>query len=149
MEKPLSIFFAVTKTSLYKVEIIAQIFPTLTKLAGREKSDVRVGEVINDGTMLAIARKLILYSPDETDNPSEHRIEYVNPRFWGGRTSDIVALFFEKSDAEECFKSEYRGVCDIHFFKETKKVLDAIGDDHPVFKICHIPGGELIPNFKI
>ena len=144
MEKSLRMFFAVTKTSLYEVEVLAQIFPTLKKIALRGRSSVPVGDIINNGSMLSIGKHLILYSP----NSSERRIEFINNYYWGGHTSSVVALFLDKEKALECFKSEYQDICDSHWLEETKEVLKAIGENHPAFEICHLPVMELVASNK-
>lgn len=57
----------------------------------------------------------------------------VNIALWGGHTSYIIALFLDKDEALDCFKYGSVEQCDPRWKEQTKKTLEAIGDNHPVF----------------
>ena len=93
-------FLAVTMTSVYHVKDGIDEKgnqyggPTAQKIALRGESKVPVGGHLKNGTMLAICDQLIMYIPEGGGITSfERKIELVNTRYWGGNSSQIVALF--------------------------------------------------------
>jgi hypothetical protein len=142
-------FFAVTTTSLYEVTS-DNSGPTVTKIALRGRSDVGVGETLKNGTRLAICRMLQMFVPEGSGPTSplstwEPRIENVNTRYWGGHTSQIIALFENESDARICFGQKNLVPCDVRWLSYTKRVLELVGEDHPYIQICHWGDLALIP----
>ena len=136
---PLQAFFAVTLTSLYHVEAAGPFQAKATKVAMRESSAFPVGRELCEGQMLSIGRELQAFRP-EGGNPLrpllERRIESVNTAFWGANSSNIVALFFNREEAEECQTAEGLELYDQRWRNITRMVLAAIGEDHPSFYIC-------------
>ena len=126
-------FFAVTMTSVYHVEDGGGSgHPSATKVALRLKgeSKLSVGSV-KKGARIIIGNCLDIESPEEGH---------------GGHTSSIVALFKDEKEALRCLESENLKPCDLRWMKQTREVLDEIGDNHPAFEVCHIPGFSLIPD---
>ena len=151
---PLDHFFAVTVSphgaSLYKVMALPEDKgePYITKIRLRGASNLRIGTVLS-GPMLAIMKGLQFYTPEgggllSQMSYTEREIEKVNTAYWKGQTSDIVALFLREGDAERCFSSPNIRPCDPVWIEETKKVLEAIGKNHPNVTICHFPEFALI-----
>lgn len=147
----ISEFYAVTMTSLYHVKEKGEDDkPEVRKILKKDKSRVRIGQKLTGGTMVGICKWLMVYIPEghgwlSPQTSYERKIEKVNTQWWRGHTSSIVALFMDKTKAEECLASNDLKPCDPRWIEETKIVLDAIGDNHPVFEICHWPGLALIP----
>ncbi|MCG7851023.1 MAG: hypothetical protein MIO92_00720, partial [Methanosarcinaceae archaeon] len=75
----------------------------------------------------------------------EIHLEQVNTVYWGWGSSLIVALFKTKTEAMKCFGNTDLKPCDPRWLKSTKLVLEAIGDGHPSFSICHFRDLELLP----
>lgn len=145
-------FFAVTAfgrtKSVYRVtgKVSRNQRPCLEKIALSGTSRAPVGVKLSDGTMIAICNQLIMYVPEGGGLTSfERKIEMVNMRYWGFRTSPIVALFEKEEGARSCFRKRKLVPRDPRWLDETKVVLDHIGDDHPVFEVCHYPDMTLLP----
>lgn len=137
-------FYAVTRTSIYRVMAGK---PTAEKIAMKLGSSVMVGDTLQNGTMLAICTLLIAYTPEgkdpfvrDAESVFEKRIEKVDPIYWGGHSSAIVALFETEDEARKCFEIENLQMCDLRFEDETRAVCEAIGDNHPDFYVCKFPG---------
>ena len=141
-------FFAVTGTSVYHAaHEEGKALPRVEKIALKGESVFPVGYVLDGGTMLAICKDLIMYVPEGgglMNTTFERRIEYVNTRFWGDKTSSIIALFKTKEEALRCFDEKDTVPCDPRWLKETTEVLSEIGNNHPRFEICHYPALALI-----
>ncbi|MBI5732525.1 hypothetical protein HY967_01010 [Candidatus Jorgensenbacteria bacterium] len=137
-------FFAVTKTSVYRVTADGgDGLPMVLKIAVKGKSDIPVGHELIKAAMVAICKILITYVPEagELDTPVyERRIERVDRKWYGGWTSPIIALFKTQKEALDCFKREDGCSCDKRWIAETKSVIEAIGDKHPVFYVCRKSG---------
>ena len=137
-------FFAVTRTSVYHVMAGK---PAAEKIAMKRESSVVIGDTLQNGTMIAICTLLISYIPEGKDphvrgdeSVFQREIEKVDPIYWGGHSSAIVALFKTKDGALACFKIENLRMCDSRFEDETLAVCKAIGDEHPDFYVCKFPG---------
>lgn len=139
-------FFAVTTTSVYQVVAKGEGgFPYAEKIALRGESDIPIGGKIKSGGMIAIARRLQAFIPDGYGLATplcsiERRLEMVNVSWWQGRTSEIVALFLEQDAALDCFQQLDLEVCDPRWEKQTRQVIESIGDEHPKFSVCRHPG---------
>ena len=131
-------FYAVTTTSVYHVEHNNKPNQAkATKISLIGKSKVAVGDVFT-GPMVAICKFLQFYIPEGGGITSfQRRIEMVNTRYWLGGTSDIVGLFTERGEALNCSK-QHKDLtpCDERWLDSTKKVINAIGHEHPVFEVC-------------
>jgi len=135
-------FFAVTMTSLY--EAIAKGedgYPYVRKIDLHEESQIPVGRTMT-GDLLAVCKYLQLFIPEKYGAVSpvtgiERRVDKVNTQYHLGKTSDIVALFLTEEKARECFVFSDLKPCDPRWLADTKEVLEAIGEDHPTFTICH------------
>jgi len=136
-------FYAVTMTSAYHVKDADEKgMPIVEKIALKTVSPTSVGQRLTGGSMVAICKSLIMYFPEKYGftHPLagvERKIEMVNNFYWGGCTSQIVALFKTKKDALACLKRDDLNPCDSRWVEKTQEVLEAIGNSHPVFEICH------------
>ena len=159
MPEQLHRFFAVTahldvSKSIYVVMDGAEdptqnTGPRAIKIDRIGRSRVGIGEWLAGGSMIAICRMLIAYTPDQYGMMNqltsfERRVEHVSPEWLGGHSARIVALFFGEKEACECYIQTDLQPCDPRWLEQTKAVLDAIGDDHPVFYVCHQPGMSLL-----
>ena len=151
-QNKLRVFFAVTVTSVYRVVILGtKKTPYLKKIAYRGgESGVKVGGRIENGTMISVGNQLILFVPEGHGPTSpmtsvERDIAKVNTRYWGGRTSKVVALFLNKDDSFSCSGSENLHGNDPRWEYSTIEVLRAIGEDHPYCSITNYPDMRLMP----
>ncbi|MDO8537199.1 MAG: hypothetical protein Q7R94_03055 [bacterium] len=136
-------FFAVTLSgSLYLVtsEKDKTGTPIVAKIAMKNgvKSGMALGEKLQNGEFVGITRICITvyYSDIKGSRP---RPEKVNLTLWGGNTSPVVGLFLSGEDARACLQEENLAVLDRRWAINTREVLSAIGDAHPVFVICKNP----------
>lgn len=126
-------FFAVTETSVYHVkDDDGSGKPSATKvaLALKGKSKLSVGYILRGA-------KIIIYNFLDIESPEDGH---------GGHTSPIVALLKDKEEALRCLESENLKSCGSRWMKQTREVLDEIGDNHPAFEINRTPGFSLIPD---
>jgi len=125
----LKVFFAVTTTSLYRIEWKDNLpSPIVQKIAMVGKSQVPVGQIVQGGYNLGIMdRGLVLYGTDR-ELP-----EMVNTAYWGGGTSPIVGLFLQEDEARVCLNSGELTPLNPRWRQQTEATLEAIGDDHPKF----------------
>lgn len=139
-------FYAVTRTSVYHVKDKgSDDRPEVVKIALRGSSAVPIGGKLEGGYMVAIAHGIIMYIPEGGGYSTyERRLEGVNTRYWGDSTSSIVALFKTKAAAMKCFKIGSSIRCDPRWLKQTKSVIEAIGQDHPAFEVCEYPELRLL-----
>ena len=136
-------FFAVTTTSIYQAfiglnESKGGSVPRLVKMAildGQVSVKAPVGIVINNGTMLAICRRMVLFVPEGGGNSFQRELIMVNTGYWGGQTSEIVALFLEEAQALTCSRDGNLTPCDPRWHGETIRTLRAIGVSHPFCSI--------------
>jgi len=134
--------FAVTKTSVYSVSDKKDELgiPIIRKISLRGKSKVAVGARLGGGYLVGITRECImLYNEDHPKPNSIQPPEIVNTAFHGGRTSPIVALFFDRKQAMGCFASENLQECDPRWRNQTEEVLKDIGDNHNMFIVSKWP----------
>lgn len=148
-------FYAVTSTSVYHVRAGGENgYPSAVKIALKDKSAVGLGEKLKNGTMLAICHQLQMYFPEKYGMAHpltgyERKIEHINTGYWGGHSSDIIALFKKKREAMVCFNSAEQKPRDPRWIEETEQVLQEIGDEHPSFYISHDPYLALLPTNKV
>ena len=134
-------FFAVTKTSVYRVsdERGENNWPIVEKIALRGESKTSVGCRLRNGCLVGIMggklSGIYLYDQDHPRHGSVQPPEMVNNGFFGGRASHLVALFLEKEAAIKCSDSKDPQPLDPRWREQTNEVLNAIGNDHPVFII--------------
>ncbi|MCL4403749.1 hypothetical protein M1432_00105 [Patescibacteria group bacterium] len=124
-------FYAVTATSIYHAVSDDHGRAIATKIAVKGHSRIPVGNRLERGTMIAIRENLVAYDPGITGRP----IELVNTKDWGGHSSAIVALFLEVRNAARCFQYPDPRPYDERWLEETKKVVAAIGENHPAFYV--------------
>jgi hypothetical protein len=133
-------FYAVTLTSIYFVKDRRSKddpCPFARKVALKGESSIPIGEELANGTMIAITKQLQAYIPEGGGMTSfQRRIEDVNTRYWGGNSSNIVALFTNRKKAAKCFLQDDLQSCDPRWIEETKKVIEKIGEGHPAFEVC-------------
>ncbi|MFH1093901.1 MAG: hypothetical protein V1739_07090 [Candidatus Omnitrophota bacterium] len=131
-------FFAVTITSVYRVsDQKDKDVPIIEKIALRGESKIPIGGRLKNGSLVGLARTGIeLYDEDHPKLGRRQRPEEVNTGFIGGHTSPIVGLFFKKEEALTCSVSENLQIYDPRWQKQTQEVLNAIGDNHPIFIIA-------------
>ena len=140
-------FYAVTATSVYRVEYDEKkVQAQATKIALNSESGIKLGKVLS-GPMLAVAKWLQFYIPEGGGLTSyERKIEKVNTNYWFGKTSNIVALFFNEVEARDCLLIyDNLSPCDSRWLDSTKKVIEAIGHEHPVFEVCEFEDLKLMP----
>ncbi len=143
MSEALQEFFAVTRTSVYHVRASDSArngYPSVQKISVKSESKVDVGVYLRGGTRVAICDFLTVYVPEGGGLTSfEQRIEFVNMQYWGGRTSCIVGLFRTRDEAMACLAQSDLMCCDSRWEAETQEVVEAIGEEHPAFYVCHFP----------
>ena len=135
--KCLQMFFVVTMHSIYQVRHLGN--RAVAKKIACEKTtpdSIPVGEVLPNGTCVAIGEQITAYRP----KIDERRFELLTKKYLGGQTSAIVGLFFSKQRAEACFRWEDKAFYDSRWMCETNEVLRAIGEDHPTVYVYRIPG---------
>jgi hypothetical protein len=128
-------FFAVTKTSVYIVNDNKDEsgIPTVEKIILREKSKVPVGGRLRNGKLVGITEERILLYYENYPGRGKRLQRPEDANEWGGGTSQIIALFFNKEEAMKCSDSPDLKAWDPRWEKQTKEVLNSIGDNHPVF----------------
>lgn len=146
------VFFAVTMTSVYRVVLCGtKKSPYMVKIAYRGgESSVKIRERIDNGAMVSIGKRLIMFFPDghsflSSQTSYERDIAKVNTQWWRGGTSNIVALFSKKRDAFECNVAKNLVFCDPRWKDNTIAVLRAIGDEHPYCSITDFLDLRLMP----
>jgi len=140
-------FFAVTKTSLYRVRAERSEpngVPLVQKISQRADSAIAVGGRLLGGTHVAITRRGLFlycqaYSHRSWSDERPQRLEQVDSWLWGDHTSPIIGLFLDKHEANACFAASRRQCCDRRWREATSATLATIGDDHPVFIISRSP----------
>jgi hypothetical protein len=145
---PIPCFYAVTATSVYRVELVGKDAPKLVKIACRGESGVAVGTELSNGTMVAVCRHVQLYFPEGgggANSTYERRIENVNTAYWGAGTTDIVALFLREKDAMRCNEALDLVKLDPRYKHQTIETLRAIGNDHPKCSISCWEGLWIMP----
>jgi len=128
-------FFAVTETSVYVISDKKDEsgVPTVEKIALRGKSKIPVWGRLRNGSLVGITKeRILLYEGNRRDGRWQ-RPDEVNTVFWGGGTSQIIALFLKKEEAIACSNSENLEAWDSRWEKKTNETLKSIGDNHPVF----------------
>lgn len=146
-KEALRLFYAVTKTSVYSVSSEKAedgITPIVEKLAVSAYSPVGVGLRLMNGSHVAITGRegIMLYFP-QGPGLRVRLPEDTNTRYWGGHTSNVVALFLDKDAALACSKEKGLRTGDPRWWNSTQEVLDLIGDDHPTFIIAKFEGLRL------
>lgn len=151
LEKKLKeqVFFAVTTTSLYKVFAMGEDRkPYAIKIGLRGESSIPIGNKIA-GEMLSIAKCLQFYIPEghswlSCGTSFERRLEMVNTQWYQGKTSNIIALFFNEDEARKCFAFPDLVSCDPRWLEQTQEILESVGENHPTITICHWPEMDLL-----
>jgi hypothetical protein len=110
----------------------------MEKIALRDYSVITKVRSMSGRSLVGITKDGIqLYDPSADLSGQERirreRAEEVNELFHGGHTSPVVALFLTQADADDCYLTEDLMPSDLRWRKETEEVLEAIGDEHPVF----------------
>jgi hypothetical protein len=133
-------FFAVTMTAIYHVQSKKPEYGIARCIASVDSSnEVAVGQVLEGGDMVAICDCLTVYFPTGQDDGSERKIQEVSTKYWGESSSNIVALFATKGEAMTCLGSCGLELCDPRWAEKTLSIVNAIGNDHPVFEVCRNP----------
>ena len=151
MSKKLSTFYAVTvspsSVSLFEVRDKTEegVGNTVAEKIGlRGESAAPIGHK-TASMMIAVCKCLIPYIPEGGGGTSYQRdIASVNTTYWGSNTSLISALFLDKEAALRCLDEAKLVPCDSRWLMETRAVIEAIGDDHPNFTVCHSRGLDLM-----
>ncbi len=147
-------FFAVTRTSLYKIHrCTATDLVSVTKLAIRTGADspCKVGIKLSRAKYLAITWKYGIFFyyfskvPDSIllGHESDARLlaEDVDRVFWRPGTSKLVGLFLRRPEANECLAACSMNIRDIRWKPCTKEVLRVLKDD-PIMRVSH-PDSEI------
>ncbi|MFA5092021.1 MAG: hypothetical protein WC483_05655 [Candidatus Paceibacterota bacterium] len=130
-------FFAVTARSLYRVsaERNEPGWPAVIRIDGDEDEAFPLGTGLKNGRFVGLICGVIcLYNDHRASDVERPRpAEMINTRAWGGHTSGVVALFFTEDEARACFAESDRKFADPRWKAKTLAVLEAIGENHPVF----------------
>lgn len=133
MSKDIHEFYAVTRTSVYRVtDEIQDNFPLVEKIALKGESGLKVGSRLRNGRYVGVMKYAIcLYdlSPSRGMQPPD----MVSTRSWGGTTTPITALFLDRDEALLCLEISDRMDWDQRWQRQTREVIGAIGSKHPVF----------------
>lgn len=135
--RPLQVFFAVTKNSIYQIRHLGD-HATARKIAIKKETpgSIAVGEILPNGTHISIGERIAAYNPKK----GERQLELLARKYVGSETSAVVGLFMSRGRAEACFRWEDRKFYDPRWMRETNEVLSAIGEDHPTVYVSRIPG---------
>lgn len=127
-------FYAVTETSVYLVkDEMEDGAPIVEKIALNKRSAVEVGGRLKSGSKVGITKQIFLYFPEEDGeimDPDE--VKFYD---WGGNTSSLRALFTDRHMALSCHEEPDKKKLDPRWREETMAVLEAVGPDHPTFKL--------------
>ncbi|MFC1598810.1 hypothetical protein ACFL2U_02270 [Patescibacteria group bacterium] len=133
--KQIKEFFAVTYGGVYHVQAkkCKDGIPIVSKIQSyRENKSIGLGDRLDGGSTVGIGTIGIqLYRQSKG-----RRMEDTNTMNWGGGTSKIIGLFLDRNKAM-AIKRRKKPLkdCDPRWKKDTMAVLEAIGDNHPVFVI--------------
>ncbi len=135
-------FYAVTRTSVYEVTGRGAWVAEVRKIALQGTSELKVGEDIAEGGMVAICSYLQTYIPEKYGRTApmtgyERNFRRVNSSHWRAGTSPLTALFLDKDEAMRCFETHDREPMDPRWLEASRATLQAIGDDHPSFFVSH------------
>ncbi len=129
-------FFAVTiNGSIYEIstEISESNWPTVKKISGKPNPNMRTGHCLRNGRLVGLSDiGILLFNPNSKNGK---RFEDMSTNQHGGSTSGIVALFTNRTLAEKCVASGEQTSFSEKYIDTTKKTLQDIGNDHPVFII--------------
>lgn len=106
------------------------------KLALRGHSNFVVGYKFGS-EMLAICDRIVAFVPDPNEKIIPPKLQTDDDGYlhWGGATSSVIALFQEEDLARLCLVEEDHQPHDKRWREETKKVIRAIGENHPNFYV--------------
>lgn len=153
-QEPVKEFFAVTGGSAFRVSDEKwgfnkyKTWPTVEKIASKAGSMVNssdnkwpIGTKLRNGMYVGITKiGIMLYEEDHVQPPEKRlRPEDTNTMFWGGCTSNTVALFLNQEEALKCLESDNLKNCDPRWQKETMTTIEVIGFKHPVFIVSVFP----------
>jgi hypothetical protein len=139
VKKQIKEFFAVTRGGVYHVQARKNRngVPYVTKIQSyRKNKSIGIGGCLAGGSTVGIGTIGIqLYRQSKG-----RRMENTNTMNWGGGTSAIIGLFLDRKKAMS-IKRRKKPLqnCDPRWKKDTLAVLQAIGDNHPVFVISTLP----------
>ena len=138
-------FFAITETSVYIItdKKDENGIPTVEKIALRGKSKIPVGGKLRNGSLVGITKERILLYYESYPGHGKRLQRPEDANEWGGGTSQIIALFLNKEEAMNCSNSQDLKAWDPRWEKQTKKVLNSIGDNHPVFVLSRTLAADL------
>lgn len=139
-------FFAVTiNGSIYEIstEISESNWPTVRKISGKPNPNMRTGHCLRNGIFVGISDiGILLFNPNSKNGKI---FEDMSMHQHGGSTSGIAALFTDRTLAEKCVASGEQTSFSEKYIDDTKKTLQDIGDEHPIFiigesvkKICDL-----------
>ncbi len=136
-QKVLHEFFAVTVgRSIYEVsDRMLEGCPVVQKITGDQVRSpyIIIGGLLQNGHLVGITEFGICLFDHHPKYGNE--IDQINSRYWGGTTSGIVALFLTESEARHCLEVSDLNSFDARFLEQTKGVLEAISEEHPVFQV--------------
>jgi len=131
MSQTLERFFAVTETSVYKIEALnGRAVATKTHLRPGKTSTRGANQMLY-GNWKAFIGRCIVMAVSENER--------------GDITSSIVALFLRADAAAGCFNVPNPEPCDPRWRTETIETLKAIGSKHPAFVISTDSSFQLVP----
>jgi hypothetical protein len=145
-------FYAVTTTSLYRVDLTGRLFsrrPSVTKLYCDGQSILQAGDdlaqSVKKSARLAVTKRglhvVVRFGSESWDAAWERTTS--SPAGITLKTSPIVGLFLGYDRALACYETGDRQVADSRWAFRTAEVVSAIGTGHPVF---FVPPDADFPN---
>lgn len=152
LQRNLESFWAVTKTSVYRVGIDEHKQGVVRKVAilPGKKSAAPVGYTLEGGAMIAVGKIIFPFIPDAHGMVSpvstmERDPLMVNISYWGQETSGVVALFTNEASAMECGEKADLKHSDPRWREQSEEVLRLVGGDHLCFIVMKDPRFALFP----
>lgn len=129
-------FFAVTvRGSLYEVtdEKGENDWPIVRRISGADNPGMPNGTCLRNGYFVGIGETgICLFNFHPRHSRYFERMNTIN---WGGSTSGLVALFFDRKSAEACIATGDLESLSDRYREQTVAVLREIGGDHEAFSI--------------
>lgn len=112
--------------------------PIIKKIADFGENKVPVGECHSEGDTIGITRiGIYLYLGRRSKGKKSwtESLENIKMLYWRWKTEQVASLFLSREEALKCAKDKTLIECDRRWERQTKKVLEKIGTEHPHFTI--------------
>lgn len=138
-------FYFVTLYSIFRIKVIDLVTsPEVMKMAikqpGKKNPMIPVAGILQGGFYVAITSQglfkynMVNHQRAPLSEPPK-RLEELGKSRRAMHAFPPVGLFFDRSDADSCFEGLHNEVFDPNWESHTKKVLLAIGQEHPLITI--------------